>query len=242
MITTLTSSFVAWKSSTIATASRCDWADIAAGPVCPLNLGIREIRIAEDFLEVELETLTFGGLRIIDGILRVPDVDASFCTNVFFLIDNGSTTLAGLTLPFFFSSTSTLASSSSFSSASSSSFCMSASFSELLALPIGSNGWRLLRGRGDNLVGDDEVDRCALSDVDSNSDGTRFSWAECAGLWGGGRGDGVRGPLGRSDEWRESERACRTEEVSDVDVEAFVGVTEPGRVWSREALESGLWR
>lgn len=118
-------------------------------------------------------------------------------------MDKGSTTLGGLAI---------------------------SSFSALSVLPVGSKGCRLLRGRGEVLVG--EVEGCVMltsvfSADDSKSDASRSSWVDGGGLRDGGRGDGVRGPLGRSEDCRERGRGRRDEPSG---VEAFVGVMDSGRV------------
>ena len=88
--------------------------------------------------------------------------------------------------------------------------------------PVGSNGCRLLRGielaefLRVGVTGIFVMSVIAESNASSRSTGRNARSAVIVGVLGG-RGDGLRGPVGRrSDEWRESDRLCRPSDVTEV--------------------------
>lgn len=126
-------------------------------------------------------------------------------TEVFFLIDSGSTLPGAL----------------------GASFNVGLGVTSLL--PVGSNGWRLLRGRGDRLgvTGGCVMFTNVVSSVRSASTGGPSFTADMFGLLRGGKGEGVRGPIGRrSDECRDSDRGLRGDRSG---LHTRLGVIESGR-------------
>lgn len=96
-----------------------------------------------------------------------------------------------------------------------------AGFGVASVLPVGSNGCRLLRGielaefLRVGVTVRFVISVIAESSADSRSvDGNARSGV-MVGVFGG-RGDGLRGPSGRPDEWSEVDRLCRPSEVIEV--------------------------
>jgi hypothetical protein len=94
--------------------------------------------------------------------------------------------------------------------------------------PVGSNGCRLLRGRGEIGFGGVTGAEFRSSKVDSSAESMVSKSGSGLALALGGRGEGLRGPRGRLPEAiRDVEREARSSiSVSDTGKNRFVGVIE----------------